>query len=1032
MDRFQAGLEKLRATFQCGICLEMMVTPIITPCHHSYCQMCIHKHLEGKRSIHVKCPICNASGLTKRSLRRDDKTEAILKAMQAVGQNASLEYGSTSAAAKDQKTPSSSRKRAKETKKEDPGLFSSPEKKSTELKGRRAPRKMSNSPPKAKKPPGSKKPAAQQTLKQTRRQSLQSKAEDRALRKPWVSGNDDILDYLKSDSDVISEASESFTDPEVQLQEKLDTVETNQRQMKKNCVSMKSIIDNVKEQAQAPSAKNKKRKILQTPNPEDYETLIRGQEKKIHNAPGNGDEGSSSLSIHDQPVKPSRLASKKRRTNSKSPAGKLPKVEDAEEDQSDPSLQPPSAGPSLFVPENPTNSRPTRSRSQRKSSILKSSLLEIERRRPSPKKKSFKKVMFVRLGPLSKRHSNCPPNREVEPESFGKKTKEAKIEETIPETINHEKSPGTSGDHPPRPSRTNSFMADIIGNDKDIYSSDEESLSQEKLRLKRMRENNSIVKELAFEDGRLRAKRSRILPVYSSNESSEDTCSQTKLIDGPPIKDRTNLPTQQRSVKTKQKTISTYLQSRRSSFVTMPSKEDFSHAPQAKEEDLVHLISPTPDQDENMESAFPPVPLGRLELKPLVVGKNLSRSDTSDFIGNTVDIAMPVKGSRFSSSTVSTEDTNNSDGSTQAIEEKIRKMKEMLPIQDPCQDLDVPRTPEKTGANSGQVLESDDDLFESTPQAPTSNRLKETRRSRLPDDETKTVQEPRKRLDYPDPDPFLDDNENNPIEIMKERDNDHDEQEDALPLSQVLATSMYFPQESKVISDEEARKIVLITSGLDIKSRELVKRFAQFSGCTLKTNLDKHITHVIVAHDDDLQAEVTLKFLQGVSLGKFLIGIQWIRDCCDKEKVLDYHDYEVKHSSGEDGPFRSRMAHEEHQPLLFKDYAFILRGKFQTIPEDKFRELLQWSGGKIWRSPVTINNEDRGKRFIIVDRQSPHVESECVKLFRSTGMVVIEKDWIIDCLAQYSVMSFLQYMLHPSIGSDELLKEGYHPSMLDC
>lgn len=1071
---FQASFEKLRTTYHCGICLEVMVTPIITPCHHSFCQLCIHKHLEGKRSIHVKCPICNGSGLTKRSLRRDHKTEAILKAMQTLADSASRDLNlNLTQRTKGQKTPSQSMTESAKVKaeKDDPELFSSPERTTVQVKGRRAARKKSNS-------PANKKSAGPKILpgKKTVRQSKRSKVDVKRDEDSSMINVNNLLDYLKSDSDIVSEVSESFTDPEVTEPEPLDVVQneekksSNPAQIPRNCVSMKSILDIVKEQAQAPPKTDKKRKVLED---DSNEASLSKSEKNDLNTSERGDEGSSSLSIHNQPVKPSRLASKKRRTKSKSTERsdfsdseddqKSTKVEplaskslsvvpdhcvdtrstqsrlkgkkltksnedsdfsDGENNQKSVMVGPSSSKPSPVVPNDDVDTRSTRSRQERKkSSILKSSLLENERQRPSQKKKPSKKVMFVRLGPLSKRHLACPKNLDLEPklESYKKQEDASNLEKTCDRSV-----PTKSGDQAPKPTRTNSFMADIIGNDKDVYSSDEETPSQENIRVKRMRENNSIVKELSLQDGRLRAKRSRILPVYSSNESSEDASSQAKLIQDPPIKDRTNLLTPKGTGNAKQKSMSTYLQSKRSSFVSMPSKDDFSHVSKQSEEDLVDLISHTPDQDENMASVVPQPQLGRLELKPVVAGEHMTREDTTEFIGNTVDIGIPSKRSRFSSSTVSTEDTNNSDGSTQAIEEKIRKMKEILPIQEPCQDSNIDKTPEKGVSHVGQVLESDDDLFESTPQAPTSSRLRETKRSRMTD-QTKSDRDPRKQLEYPDPDPFLDDNGNNAIDMEEQIGDDED-----LPSSQVLTTSIYAAQDLKVIPDNEARKIVLITSGLDVKSRELVKRFVLMSGCTLKVNMDKSITHVIVAHDEDLQAEVTLKFLQGVSLGKFLIGIQWIRDCCEKEKVLDYRDYEVKHSSGEDGPFRSRMAHEENQPLLFQDFAFILKGKFQTIPEDKFRELLQWNGGKIWRSPVTINNEDRGKRFILLDRQSPHVESECVKLFRSTGMVVVEKDWIIDCLAQYSILSFLPFMLHPSIGSVELQKEGYHSSMMNC
>ncbi|CEO96814.1 unnamed protein product (mitochondrion) [Plasmodiophora brassicae] len=45
----------LSAALQCPICYSAMTTPVILPCSHSYCSMCIRRWLSAKKS----CPVCS-------------------------------------------------------------------------------------------------------------------------------------------------------------------------------------------------------------------------------------------------------------------------------------------------------------------------------------------------------------------------------------------------------------------------------------------------------------------------------------------------------------------------------------------------------------------------------------------------------------------------------------------------------------------------------------------------------------------------------------------------------------------------------------------------------------------------------------------------------------------------------------------------------------------------------------------------------------------------------------------------------------
>merc|ERR1711862_708052 len=52
---------------ECLICLEMIDTPVITPCGHLFCKECIEREFTNLNTKNTKCPCCSYS-VTKKQL----------------------------------------------------------------------------------------------------------------------------------------------------------------------------------------------------------------------------------------------------------------------------------------------------------------------------------------------------------------------------------------------------------------------------------------------------------------------------------------------------------------------------------------------------------------------------------------------------------------------------------------------------------------------------------------------------------------------------------------------------------------------------------------------------------------------------------------------------------------------------------------------------------------------------------------------------------------------------------------------------
>lgn len=56
-----ATVAKDKDCFECNICLEFAVDPVVTLCGHLYCWPCMHKWLEIKTTTPQQCPVCKAT-----------------------------------------------------------------------------------------------------------------------------------------------------------------------------------------------------------------------------------------------------------------------------------------------------------------------------------------------------------------------------------------------------------------------------------------------------------------------------------------------------------------------------------------------------------------------------------------------------------------------------------------------------------------------------------------------------------------------------------------------------------------------------------------------------------------------------------------------------------------------------------------------------------------------------------------------------------------------------------------------------------
>lgn len=68
-DRIRSYVNLIRKSFECSICIDYYVEPVITNCQHTFCKSCIENYIGSKRF--QNCPLCKAS-INLRSLKSFD------------------------------------------------------------------------------------------------------------------------------------------------------------------------------------------------------------------------------------------------------------------------------------------------------------------------------------------------------------------------------------------------------------------------------------------------------------------------------------------------------------------------------------------------------------------------------------------------------------------------------------------------------------------------------------------------------------------------------------------------------------------------------------------------------------------------------------------------------------------------------------------------------------------------------------------------------------------------------------------------
>eukprot|EP00002_Diphylleia_rotans_P019065 TRINITY_DN3692_c0_g1_i6.p1 TRINITY_DN3692_c0_g1~~TRINITY_DN3692_c0_g1_i6.p1 ORF type:complete len:404 (-),score=68.54 TRINITY_DN3692_c0_g1_i6:482-1693(-) len=124
-------------------------------------------------------------------------------------------------------------------------------------------------------------------------------------------------------------------------------------------------------------------------------------------------------------------------------------------------------------------------------------------------------------------------------------------------------------------------------------------------------------------------------------------------------------------------------------------------------------------------------------------------------------------------------------------------------------------------------------------------------------------------------------------------------------------------------------KVILTTSVSESDKRELRQSISKING-TIVDKLKPGVTHLVANVDQNNCVRRTLKYLEGLLQGAWILDIHWLRLSSRLGEWATEEDFEVKGDSQVmGGPKRAREARSRGDPALFVGYSFYLHGDYQ-------------------------------------------------------------------------------------------------------
>ncbi|XP_026478298.1 uncharacterized protein LOC113384752 [Ctenocephalides felis] len=217
------------------------------------------------------------------------------------------------------------------------------------------------------------------------------------------------------------------------------------------------------------------------------------------------------------------------------------------------------------------------------------------------------------------------------------------------------------------------------------------------------------------------------------------------------------------------------------------------------------------------------------------------------------------------------------------------------------------------------------------------------------------------------------------------------------------------PEIDFVPSSMETKPICLACSCLLQDDIILVKNFADQFNLKFVMQYEDSVTHLIVRVNKENCAERSLKFINAMVSGIWVLNKNWISDSLAKKELLPEYKYEVLDISLEPGPKRNRISLPKS---LFINIKVFVIGPFHSTSADEFKLLLKNTG-------VMIQNSHISAQIVVMD-DGEHTKEEIEETYKYCTKPIVDMGWFLDCICRGRLVKITEHLLLPDISEIDL------------
>jgi len=218
-------------------------------------------------------------------------------------------------------------------------------------------------------------------------------------------------------------------------------------------------------------------------------------------------------------------------------------------------------------------------------------------------------------------------------------------------------------------------------------------------------------------------------------------------------------------------------------------------------------------------------------------------------------------------------------------------------------------------------------------------------------------------------------------------------------------------------------KIVVTLSNANKEIKKDAKEFSKmFDNVSVWNSMSKSVTHVVACGGENRRCNRTFKYIAGIAQGCWIVSPDWIKRCLERKTLLDEEYFEIigdlDLDTSPNVPRISRLhkSRTSQAKSVLSDFMIkTVRPYDMNLTKAHLHELMKNTGANIVEDenkllhtnliPIIIGNANASQNDNVTR------EEQLKDFSNETGIKRISRDWVLDCVLNFSTLDRENYIL---------------------